>query len=126
MSEKPWLYFGCGPSEIGHYLYAQSGSKAHFYGSNENAWLQKMCWDGNLAPQPEGHLYKAAFSRLGGWRYSALSWWDRSADKRGQSNSTILAPSLIIEPLEMFEEAQTRFPWVFRRLPQPLALWVPQ
>jgi hypothetical protein len=116
-----WLFFGCGPRENGHYLLTQSGEKLFAYGSHPNAWLRSMCWDGNLAPQPEpapeSLIYRAAFSRLGGWGYSALSWWDRSADKRGKSNSTILAPSLTIEPEAMLAEAQQRFPWAFSRLP---------
>jgi hypothetical protein len=121
----PWLYFGCGPRESGHYLYTESGQKLHHYG-RPDSFIMQMCWDGNLAPQPEPApdtlIYRAALSRLGGWGYSALSWWDRSADKRGKSNSTILAPNLAIEPAAMLDEAKRRFPWVFSRLPQALAI----
>lgn len=83
-----------------------------------------MNFDGILGPQPESNsnLYKASFSRLGGWGYSALSWWDRSKDTRSGSNSTILAPDLRIHPKEMLKEAVTRFSWVFSRLPQEIIL----
>lgn len=124
MVQLPWLYFGCAPGQSGHYLLRESGSTLHAYGSNPLAYLQRMCWDGNLAPQPErgGELYRASLSRLGGWGYSALSWWDRSQDKRGASNSTILAPDLTIAPADMLRESQARMPWVFTRLPQELVL----
>jgi hypothetical protein len=118
----PWLYFGCGPRDTGHYLFREDGEKLHAFGSSPLAYLRSMNWDGALAPQPErgDMLYKASLSRLGGWGYSALSWWDRSADTRGKSNSTILAPSIDIDPDEFWHEAIRRFPWVFERLPTPL------
>lgn len=120
----PWLYFGCGPRGNGHYLHDQTGEKLHAYGSHPLAHLQRMNWDGVLAPQPErsDRLYQASFSRLGGWGYSALSWWDRSADTRSASNSTVLAPHLSIDPAVMLDDAYARFSWVFARLPQPLVL----
>ena len=120
----PWLYFGCGQRQLGHYLFRENGQTLHAYGSNPLAHLQRMNWDGALAPQPErsDRLYQASLSRLGGWGYSALSWWDRSADKRSASNSTILAPHLAIDPANMLDEAYARFPWVFARLPQPLVV----
>lgn len=121
----PWLYFGCGPHDTGHYLYEASGQKLYFYG-RPTSWIMGMKWDGDLAPQPEPaddrQIYKAAFSRLGGWGYSALSWWDRSADTRKASNSTILCPDLTITPEMMLGQAMQRFPWVFARLPQPIVL----
>lgn len=124
--QLPWLYFGCGPHDSGHYLFNESGQKAHYYGTNPHAWLQAMCWDCCLAPQPENVLYAAALSRLGGWGYSALSWWDRSMDKCGRSNSTILAPDMSIDPAVMLDEATRRFPWVFSRLPHPIKLLEPR
>lgn len=120
---KPWYYFGCGRGP-GHYLFDERMNQVRGDYSSPPRRLAER-FDGLLPPQPERteDLYKAALSRLGGYGYSALSWWDRSEDKRGGCNSTIFAPSLIIEPLDLLEEAQRRFPWVFTRLPQQLELW---
>ena len=112
-----WMYFGCG-REAGHYIFTASGRKLLEHKFDRLG----HCFDGSLPPQPEEKLYLASFSRLGGWGLSALAWWDRSVDKRGASNSVIFAPSLTISPDEMLTEAQTKFPWVFNRLPQPLEL----
>ncbi len=119
---KPWLYFGCGIDNTGHYLFLENGQRYYSYGNLELKYLERMNFDGILAPQPESNnnLYKASFSRLGGWEYCALSWWDRSKDTRGGSNSTILAPDLRIHPKEMLKEAVIRFSWVFSRLPQEI------
>lgn len=121
---ETWLYFGCGINSVGHYLFLQNGQRYHSYGNSKLKYLEGMNFDGILAPQPESNnnLYKASFSRLGGWGYCALSWWDRSKDTRGGSNSTILAPDLRIHPIKMLEESKERFPWVFERLPQELKL----
>jgi hypothetical protein len=113
MADK-WIYFGCG-DQSGHYAF-EEGTR---YRSSDSSFA---AFDGTLPPQPERQLYVASFSRLGGWGFSALSWWDRSVDSRPGSNSTILAPSLTIEPDTMLAEAKRRFPWVFDRLPQPIRL----
>lgn len=110
------MYFGCG-REAGHYLWDQYGHKIT-YGPTP----RRLNLDGVLAPQPEKDLYVASFSRLGGWGLSALSWWDRSVDRRPASNSIIYAPSLTITPEEMLAASKDAFPWVFARLPQELVL----
>lgn len=120
-----WFYFGCGPDVNGHYLYEPGGQKLRRYG-RAGPDYQRMTFDGMLAPQPESNnLYKASLTRLGGWNMSALAWWDRSADTRPASNSIIFAPSLTIEPSDILDQAYGKFPWVFKRLPQPIALWSP-
>lgn len=116
MRDQDWMYFGCRSSGgAGHYLSSPRGDAPR-------QWDRLNTFDGKLAPQPERELYLAALSRLGGWNLSALSWWDRSVDRRGQSNSIIFAPSLDIAPDTMLAEAQRIFPWVFARLPQQVRL----
>lgn len=110
-----WLYFGC-RHEAGHYVFRENGRTDY--------WLEDGIgrFDGKLAPQPEAELYVAALSRLGGWGLSALSWWDRSVDRRPGSNSILFAPSLTIEPIEILVEGTKRFPWVFDRLPSGIRM----
>lgn len=117
-----WIYFGC-RSGVGHYLCNERGGSL----GRDPRFDRLNRLDGKLAPQPERNdqLYQAALSRLEGFGLSALSWWDRSVDRRSGSNSIIFAPSLDIEPSDMLAEAQKRFPWVFARLPQPVILWRP-
>ena len=121
MADDGWFYFGCGGG-AGHYLFNALGSKVYADGR-----LRRLRdhFDGTLPPQPEAELYVASFSRLGGWNMSALSWWDRSVDKRPGSNSTVFAPGLVIDPRAMLDLAHARFPWVFNRLPRPLSLLHP-
>lgn len=114
-----WYYFGCG-KDAGHYVFAEGAKRIDYRVQDALARF-----DGRLAPQPEGEPYLVAWSRLGGWKATALSWWDRSTDKRPGSNSIIFAPSLTIDPVETLVEANRRFPWVFSRLPRPLK-WTPQ
>lgn len=117
-----WIYFGCG-QEAGHFLHDEKGRQT-MVARELNRRLQMF--DGMLAPRTadggEATLYAASFSRLGGYGLSALSWWDRSVDSRPASNSIIFAPTLTISADEMLAEAQRRFPWVFLRTPQPVAL----
>lgn len=111
-----WFYVGCGPREIGHYVWEHTGQKFRHHTINFN-WC-----DGSLQYPSYTQLYVATFSRLGGYGKSALAWWDCSADKRPKSSSTILAPSLTMHPAEMLERAKGIFPWVFSRLPQELVM----
>lgn len=115
-----WYYFGCGPREAGHYCWDHRGQRDSGY--VKGAHINWGSFDGTLPPQPEREVYVASFSRLGGWGKAALSWWDRSQDKRPASNSTILCPIITATPAEVYAQAQVIFPWVFARLPQPLVL----
>lgn len=111
-----WFYVGCGPREIGHYVWDHTGRKFRHHAIDFN-WC-----DGTLQYPSYTQLYVATLSRLGGYGKSALAWWDCSADKRPKSSSTVLAPSLTIHPAELQERAKAIFPWVFERLPQPLTM----
>ena len=112
-----WIYFGC-HRQAGHYTFSEGmRSLSQRYGSRD---LSRF--DGMLPPQTDTAPYIATVSRLGGWGFSALAFWDYSVDKRGGSNSVVFAPSLAIEQNELLTEAQRRFPEVFGRLPQPVRL----
>jgi hypothetical protein len=115
MKDK-WFYFGChrGP---GHYLFRE-GMFSHYDASTKK--LERF--DGMLAPQQTRDPYIATVSRLGGWGFTALSFWDYSVDNRGGCNSIIFAPSLSIHHDDLLSEAEKRFPEVFNRLPYPVRL----
>lgn len=117
---KEWLYFGC-HKVAGHYVFGEGmRQRAQRYGSRDLARL-----DGMLPPQTDTAPYIATISRLEGWGFTALAFWDYSVDKRGGCNSVVFAPSLTIAPADLLAEAQARFPEVFGRLPQPVRLMTP-
>ena len=114
-------YFGClrgvnGQTEAGHYLYDERLRSV--------PWRQRKAatpWehiDAKLAPMlryreeaPQGH---AALHHKDGW--TALAFWDRSGDSRGNSNSTFL-----LEGTLTFDQARVVardvFPALFERFP---------
>lgn len=112
-----WIYFGC-HQQAGHYLFRQGMHKTW----NRNGERDLSRFDGLLPPQSDTTGYIASVSRLEGWGLTALAFWDYSVDKRGGCNSVVFAPSLTITPEDLLAEAQTRFPEVFSRLPQPVKL----
>lgn len=112
MSEKPWFYFGC-HGGAGHYLW-----DARMWKVRDYRFERLGHFDGNLC-YPEGDgLYVASLTRLGGWGYSALSFWDRTIDKRGGCNSSFFAPSLTATPQSILDGAKVVFPEVYGRLPE--------
>ena len=118
-----WLYFGC-YGQPGHYVFTESMRDYRPpHGSRERELAR---FDGMLPPQDSAEPYIATVSRLEGWGLSALAFWDYSVDRRIGCNSVIFAPSLTIEPAELLAEAQSRFPKVFGRLPQPVRLRGPE
>lgn len=64
----------------------------------------------------------AALHCLGGW--TAISFWDRTADKRGACNSNfVVDENLNFE--EMVERSKAAFPKVWARFPFPIVEWKP-
>jgi hypothetical protein len=113
MSEaRTWLYFGC-HQQAGHYFW-EPGMR-RFYHHIASRGIESI--DGVLCPRGPEKPYIAAFSRLGGWGYSALSFWDYTVDRRPKSNSNFLAPSLTIAPAELLAQSRLVFPEVWARLP---------
>jgi hypothetical protein len=111
-----YLYFGCGKGEAGHYLWHKDGYKFHAH-----PWEKLERFDGQLQLQPETTLYVANITRLTGWGLTAVSWWDRSQDKRPASNSIFFAGPQIHERA-IPEYLAHCFPWVVERLPQALEI----
>lgn len=112
-----WFYFGC-HRQAGHYVFTEGMGSPSYRSDARN--LNRF--DGALPKQDDRTPYVATVSRLGGWGFTALAFWDYSVDSRGGCNSVVFAPSLTIEPDELLTEAQRRFPEVFGRLPQPVRL----
>lgn len=114
---KPYmLYFG--PlNEPGHVMYHDNGHKAYSSDKTGCPWKD---WeiDGSLqpgCPDPEDRLQRrtraeregeARLHHKDGW--TALSFWDRTIDKRSACNSTYLAKGLFTFD-QMVELAKERF-----------------
>lgn len=97
------LYFGCwtsndGRSEGGHYLVNRFNQGVH---ERQHSWIApfQRRIDGVYCPYArKDHEYAdgpqiegaACLHHVHGW--TVLAFWDRSVDKRGGSNSALLAP----------------------------------
>ena len=113
-----WIYFGAHSDGAGHGTYSEGMRRLTVrYGSRDLTRFDTM-----LPIQIDTEPYVATISRLGGWGFTALAFWDNSVDKRPGSNSIIFCPDLTISHDEMLSESQRRFPEVFKRLPKPLVL----
>lgn len=123
--DRPFLstvyYLGCW-GRSGHYLFMPG--RRDF---RSNDWHRRMeLLDGGLAPLPKdvGGAYEPEFKakawRLNGYtpvEYSALSWWDRSVDRRHASNSIMFVPGHTVSAETMLLLASQYFPEVMGRLP---------
>lgn len=110
------LYFGCAHGvwdrDVGHFFYSEDGRRVGLSSPEALPWKKV---DGALAPRvgrsekPQG---VAAIHHKDGW--TALSFWDRTGDERGNSSSTFF-----IEGEAPFEVAlgiaRERFPRLFAR-----------
>ncbi len=122
------LYFGCwSKDKIGHYMYDPSGETHRFRGPRHGVsdhYEQNIPWgynvDGGLAPHG-ANFGVAAFHQLHSFAgspeekwWSALSWWDSSADRRPGSSSTFIIDEKA-SPAELLEVARLKFPTIFTR-----------
>lgn len=135
---KPIFYFGC-IHRAGHFWFRndrehlrrdeESGSP---YGPKGRPWPYV---DGNLAPRiplpgertktqeaPEGvaSLTHASINSVG---WTALSFWDRSVDKRGGCNSTFIVEEILTFD-EIVARARAAYPLVWARYPFPVVEFV--
>lgn len=105
-------YFGC-HKQPGHYLWTESGSLASRIADSVLPFRHTIL-DAGLLPkvgnQVEGH---ASLSHIGKW--TIISFWDRSVDKRGACNSSFVIPKTL-EFSDAIEVSKERFPWVWSRL----------
>ncbi len=107
------FYFGCWGSQIGHYLFRESGATAY-----EDQKKQPFRYlDATHCPggckDPKQDQGDAAIVHQDGWTYVSL--WDRTVDHRGNSNSGFLAEGQYSFD-EMMAAAWTRYPDVMNRL----------
>lgn len=107
MLERTPMYFGCHKT-VGHYLIGPNGQK--FGRDKYNFWAERL--DGVLPPQDTQEQGLATLSSIHG--YSIISFWDRSVDHRGQSNSNFFMPGdeTFNEALEL---SKAWFPEIFER-----------
>ncbi len=113
MSGPRVYYFGAwSRSRIGHFWYAPGGRSLDHTLRNESPFDQPI--DGVFAPriptQPEG---LASLVWRFGWTF--VSFWDRSADSRGNSNS-VFAIEGEHGQAESLSLSRAVFPEVFARL----------
>jgi hypothetical protein len=114
MSELVMFYFGPWGG-AGHYFFTESGSSTYSRMPKDFPWdeyeadgcMQVGCYqkDGKWrsGEQPEG---QALLHHKSGW--TAISFWDRSVDWRGGSNSTYFARGTFTFD-QMVDMAKTRF-----------------
>lgn len=119
------LYFGCW-DQPGHYLVNVHGAHQwHEKGSPKYVlpWDRidgALCYgckgDYDNGPQKEG---LAKLHQKNGW--TALSFWDRSVDKRGGCNSNFFLPAIVSFD-EMVRLAKQQFPQIWARYKFPVEL----
>jgi len=133
-------YYGCGPVGIGHYFHKTTGERDYLFGDAACPWRYAV--DGRLQPRigpdtrlprsdgtaladyrPEAPQGVCAVHRLDGW--TCVAWWDRSADTRGASNSSIVIDDPAITFDALIALARHEFPWVFARIRFELTLAAP-
>jgi hypothetical protein len=116
MSE--FYFFGVkDPEHLGHHLYDRNLHIIYEHpGRNLPGWMYH-CLDATLAPPDSQEERIATLSYLAGW--TVLAFWDRSGDKRGQSNAAIVSPG--IRTFEyMVELLRAGFPLIHGRLAGPI------
>ena len=110
-------FFGCSRSGPGHYLVGPKLRSLHERRS-DFGWHDRMKGlDGSLAPKPGPQTEAVAWAwRLTGFTpspYSALSWWDRSVDKRGGSNVILFAPGHTVTAEAILDLGRRDYPGLF-------------
>lgn len=107
------FYFGCWGKEAGHYLWTPRGNRTHDQLLPADFPVAHHSLDGSLLPprQPEAEG-RATHVHVNGW--TIISFWDRSGDSRGKSNSAFIARGLLT-----FEEivgiSRQMFPQIWQR-----------
>lgn len=119
MTEPIALYFGCARGvwdrDVGHFWYGQNGRRLGLSSPAGVPW-QKV--DGALAPRepnyPRGEKPEgvAALHHKDGW--TALAFWDRTGDSRGNSSSTFFFEGEMSFDVALVV-AREKFPALFAR-----------
>lgn len=104
MSEELDVYYYGPIRSAGHYLWVSDTKSYHIY-NHPHPWGSKI--DGSLTPQDNDREGEALIHHKDGW--TALSFWDRTVDKRGGSHSTYIANKTLNYD-EMVDLAKKTFP----------------
>lgn len=130
---KMALYFGCW-RRAGHFLC--DTNELHYYSTSNTSrsTSSDFPWDiglldtgllenGKIKDIPDGKVYWTCGGKDAFWY--AFYWWDRSVDRRGNSNSGFYVRGFgYPEVQEAFDYACTQFPHIVERQKYPLALQV--
>lgn len=107
------FYFGC-IGGAGHYMHAANGSTDWKF-MESNPWGKHI--DTGLCPAGPEIEGQSLIHHKDGW--TALSFWDRSVDKRGKCNSSFLAEG-DFDFEQMVQLAKEHFPSVMARFKFPI------
>lgn len=111
-SMKVAFYFGVWDEHKGHYLRDPAGQTYHLR-LQEDFPMSDQSIDGGLLPpmlpEEEG---RASLAQINGW--TVLSFWDRSGDPRGKSNSNFFVKGRL-GFAEMVEKSKYYFPHIWAR-----------
>lgn len=108
------FYGGC-IGQSGHYLWDIHGHTIY----RQDKDIPWEGWDGPLQPKhtnAEGLAIIHYKREEGGPMWTAISFWDRTVDKRGNSSSNFFADSHLSFD-EMLEDAKEHWPYIFERYP---------
>lgn len=115
------LYFGCW-GEMGHYLWTPRHTRPADAEIPAFAGDGGRRLDGTLCPLGREIEGLCALAHLEGW--TVISFWDRSGDKRGKSNSNFLLPGTLGQQ-EALAAARAAFPALFARFPFQVTFGTP-
>jgi len=109
------FHYGCANNSKGHYVHTGKGLNP--YGPEKNSFLETNPWgyevDSGLCPKGPEIAGRALIHHKDGW--TAMSFWDRSVDTRGKSNSNFFAEGthtfdeMVAIAKEHFTEIMARF-----------------
>jgi hypothetical protein len=102
-------YFGCF-DDVGHHLHDSDGCTISDRNATPWSWPEV---DGSLAPEGEQFQSLALLHKKEGW--TAIAFWDRTLDTRGNSNSAFFAEGDFTFE-EMLELAKKYFPAQVKRI----------
>lgn len=112
------FYFGCWGDQAGHH-YREPGGRMSAqawdvvpFGTTVDGWLPRSKRYGVPLDmeQPQGVVHRMVRN---GW--TAIGWWDRSVDSRGNSHSTFVFEGVLTTD-DALARARDLFPEVFDRL----------
>jgi hypothetical protein len=116
------LYFGCRNGDVGHFMWVPGMRRApHEFALSPYPGLPWDKVDAHFAPRRGPGRYAeempqgvAALHHKDGW--TALSFWDRSVDSRGNSSSTFIFDAEL-DFAAALAAAREHFPTVVARYP---------